>query len=111
MKKDYKVLIGHILESITLIGVYIAGLSREEFFQNREVQDAVIRRLEIKGEAARHMPEDIKERNNDIPWQRIAGMRNILIHEYFGVDLNLTWRTATEDLPALKGKLQEILNA
>lgn len=55
------------------------------------------------------VPPDFRDRHNDIPWQKIAGMRDVLIHEYFGVDLNLTWQTVKEDIPALKRKLEEIL--
>jgi uncharacterized protein with HEPN domain len=73
------------------------------------IQDAVIRRLEIIGEAVKNLPPDFKERYTNIPWQQIAGMRDVLIHEYFGVDLNLTWQTVREDIPSLKSKLEEIL--
>jgi uncharacterized protein with HEPN domain len=107
MRKDPKVLIGHILESIELIEGYLRGVSREEFLRSREKQDAVIRRLEVIGEAVKQIPAEIKERHQEIPWKRIAGMRDVLIHAYFSVDLELTWRVATEEIQQLK---REILN-
>jgi uncharacterized protein with HEPN domain len=107
MRKDPKVLIEHILESIELIEGYLRGVSREEFLSSREKQDAVIRRLEVIGEAVKQIPAEVKERHQEIPWKRIAGMRDVLIHAYFSVDLELTWRVATEEIQQLK---REILN-
>jgi uncharacterized protein with HEPN domain len=109
MKKEPKVFIEHILESIALIETYAEQLSKKEFFEKVPIQDAVIRRLEIIGEATKNVPSEWRDKYQDIPWRQVAGMRDILIHEYFGVDLDLTWRVIKEDLPELKQKLGEII--
>ncbi len=110
MRNDPKVYIKYMLESIALIQEYTREVSREDFLGRTYLQDAVIRRLEIIGEAVKSLPPDFRDRHDEIPWQRMAGMRDVLIHEYFGVDLNLTWQTVQQDLPVLKSKLEEVLH-
>jgi len=105
VKEEDKVFIGHILESIDLIQSYTERLIKEEFFSLPQVQDAVIRRLEIIGEAVKNLSSEVKQKRPDVPWRQIAGMRDVLIHEYFGVDLGLTWKTVEKDLPLLKQEL------
>ncbi|MGI9951701.1 DUF86 domain-containing protein [Moorellaceae bacterium AZ2] len=87
-EKD-KIFLEHMLESIQRIEDYVKGVTRDEFFEDFQLQDAVIRRLEVIGEAARQLSADLKARHHNIPWAQVIGMRNILIHEYFGVDLGL----------------------
>jgi uncharacterized protein with HEPN domain len=99
------VFIEHILESISLIETYTSQISKEDFLNSRQIQDAVMRRLEIIGEASKNIPPEFRKAHLNIPWREITGMRDILIHEYFGVDLVLTWKTIKENLPVLKREL------
>lgn len=108
MSKDPLIFIDHILESIALIRSYTDKLSKEEFLASLQVQDAVIRRIEIIGEAVRNLPAEWKQAHPEIPWQKIIGMRNVLIHVYFDVSLSLTWKTILEDLLPLEQSLMTL---
>lgn len=102
MIKDPEVFLKHIIESIDEIENHIKNCSKSTFSQDIKTQDAVFRRLEIIGEAIKNIPSDFKNRNRQIDWRNIAAMRNKLIHEYFGVDLNLVWEVVKKDIPKLK---------
>jgi len=108
MVKDDKVYITHILESIALIEQYTKKVSWEKFKYAWPIVDAVVRRVEIIGEAANKISKEFKAKHKDIPWIDIIGMRNFLIHEYFDVDEKEVWYTIKKDLPALKKKLNLI---
>ncbi|MCC5927101.1 MAG: DUF86 domain-containing protein [Bacteroidetes bacterium] len=110
-KRKPDVYLQDILESIDHIQRFLDGVSEENFYENVEKQDAVLRRLEIIGEAVKHLPEEIREKHPDIPWRQIAGMRDIIIHEYFGVTLGMIWVVATEDIHDLKAKVEEIIES
>ena len=111
MNRDPQIFLKHIRDSINDIETYIKNVTLEEFleYKNKEKQDAVVRRIEIIGEAARNIPDDFKKNYHDISWREIAGMRNKLIHEYFGVDLELVWEVVKNDIPQLKKRLEKIL--
>jgi uncharacterized protein with HEPN domain len=110
-KRKPDVYLQDILESIGFIQRFLEGISEDEFYKNVEKQDAVLRRLEIIGEAVKHLPDEIREDHPDIPWRQIAGMRDILIHEYFGITLEMVWVVATEDILDLKAKAEEIIES
>jgi uncharacterized protein with HEPN domain len=102
MKKDPEVFIEHILESIELIENYTANKTISDFIESVQLQDSIIRRIEIIGEAVKNLPAEVKSNYPDVPWKKIAGMRDVLIHEYFGIDLELTWQVVQKDIPDLK---------
>jgi len=108
MKKDPTFFIVHVLECIERIEEYVEGITKDDFFRSVQLQDAVIRRIEIIGEAVKNIQREIKDKYPDIAWKEIAGMRDVLIHEYFGVDLELTWKVAKEDVRELKKKILKV---
>jgi len=108
MTRDPLVYIEDILESIKHIENYVKGEKLENFLKDTKLQDSVIRRLEIIGEAIGNLPEETQALNPDIPWRQIAGLRNVLIHEYFGVNIDRVWTVVINDLPSLKKQISEL---
>ena len=107
--KDDNVYLAHIADAITQIVAYTAG-GRDEFMKNRMVQDAVLRNLEVIGEATKHLSTEARDRRPDIPWRRVAGLRDVLIHDYMGVDLQEVWRVVESRLPALQAAVKNLLS-
>ncbi len=109
MRKNPLVFISHILDNITLIEKSIKNLSKRDFENNRDILDATIRRIEVIGEAAKNLTSEFIDKYKNIEWKKIVGMRDKMIHHYFGVDIGIIWKTINEDIPILKKELKEIL--
>lgn len=103
--RDWHLRIDDIIDALQTIASYIDGFTYDQWTNDRKTIDAVIRNIEIIGEAANHVPEDIQSRYPDIPWVQMRSIRNLLIHEYFGVDIDIIWQTITDDLPDLLKKI------
>ena len=108
MKRD-KAYLKHILDAISNIEKFIEGIEKEDFLGNVEKQYAVLRGLEIIGEATKNLSEKLKTKYPHIPWKEIGGMRDKLIHQYFGVNLDLVWETIKTKLPELKNQILQIV--
>lgn len=108
--KSHNTLARNILDCISSIEEYTRSVTKEEFFSNFMIQDAVVRNLEIIGEASKNIPPEVKEKFPTIPWRDINAMRNKLVHEYFRVDAETVWNVVQLDLHELKNHATTILN-
>lgn len=100
--------IDDLLTSVIDIEEFIRGMTYEKFAKDKKTFNAVIRSLEVLGEAAKHIPKSFRQKYPDIPWDKMAGMRDVLIHDYMGVDVKTVWKVASERLPELKPLLKSL---
>jgi uncharacterized protein with HEPN domain len=109
MPRDWQLRIEDILEAISRIQRYLEGMDQAGFIGDERTMDAVVRNFGIIGEAVIHLPEQVRMLHPELPWSRMRGLRNLVIHEYFGVSPEILWSTAKEDLPPLVGLLRALL--
>lgn len=110
MKKDPMIFLTHILHSINAIERYLQDVTEKQFENSEEKQDLAVRRLEIIGEATKNISMEFREQHPEIPWKRMAGMRDVVIHQYYNVDYSVIWDTVTNLLPSLKKQIENLLS-
>jgi uncharacterized protein with HEPN domain len=109
MIRDFKLFLDDIIEALEKIEEYTRDIDFNTFSKDSKTIDAVIRNFEILGEATKQIPENIKSRYSEVPWKEMAGMRDKLVHAYFGIDTSVLWETITKRIPGLKKQIQEII--
>jgi len=107
--RDDKIYILHIRDSINAIKKYTKTMNKEAFLEDELVQNTVIRQIQIIGEASKNLSKELRKKYKHIPWKEIVGMRNILVHKYFGIDLTSVWKAVKEDIPELENAVLNIL--
>lgn len=109
MKRDYKLFVKDILDAIDKIEEFIGNMEYGEFIQDDKTSTAVVKKIEIIGEAIKNIPRDVRVKYNAIPWKDIVGMRNKITHNYFKIDYEIVWNVVKEKLPALKIQVEQVL--
>jgi uncharacterized protein with HEPN domain len=110
MSRSYRAYLLDIRDCIAKILKYTKGYNLDNFSKDGKTIDAVVRNIEIIGEASKHLPEEIRQLDSDIPWKAIAGMRDKLVHDYFGVDIRFVWNTVDQDIPVLNEKITLLID-
>jgi len=103
-QKDDSVYVEHILESINRIAAYVED-DKSQFYRSTLIQDAVVRNLQVLAESSQRLSDEFKSRLTNIPWRELSGFRNILVHDYLGIDLDAVWSVVEQDLPQLRASL------
>jgi uncharacterized protein with HEPN domain len=110
-RRDPDLLLEDMLAAIRKIERYTSGIDQPGFQQDEKTVDAVVRNLEVLGEAANRISPGFASRHGDVPWRQVAGLRNRIVHDYFGLDLEIIWQVIRHDLPRLKVQLEELATA
>ena len=109
MPRDYRVFLDDILEAVGKIFEYTKGFTRDQFLTDRKTVEAVVWNLQIIGEASKNVPEEIRSVYPDLPWRDMTGLRNIIVHQYFEINLDVIWKVIQNDLPGLERQIHRIL--
>ncbi|MCS4541746.1 MAG: DUF86 domain-containing protein [Euryarchaeota archaeon] len=110
MPREHRAYLKDILEAIRKIERYTENITFEQFVKDELIQDGVVRNLEIIGESVKNIPDDVKSKKPEVEWKKIAGLRDILIHAYFGMDVDILWDIVKNKVPELKEKIKEVLS-
>jgi uncharacterized protein with HEPN domain len=109
MPRDYRVFLDDIMEAVGKIFEYTQGFTRDQFLTDRKTVEAVVWNLQIIGEASKNVPEEIRSVYPDLPWRDMTGLRNIIVHQYFEINLDVIWKVIQNDLPNLERQIHRIL--
>jgi uncharacterized protein with HEPN domain len=110
MQRDYKAYLEDILEAAGAAREFVTGMGKDELGRDRRTRDAVVRNLEIIGEAAKKLPAQTRRDYPEVEWKKLAGLRDILVHDYFGIDMDIVWDIVQNKLPVLVEQVQRILD-
>ncbi len=110
-ERSLRLVLEDLLDSIKKIETYTRGISFDDFYNDPIVVDAVVRNFQVLGEAAKRIPSEIRKMNQDINWRKIIGLRNRIVHDYFGIDYKIVWKIIEKDIPLLKIQLERVYHS